>query len=137
MKSILLVWKNIYAMQHFSILYNDALVFNFFLILYSYKFYLLGSVPMNLSAGSTPCFLQLISARLWFVFQFNLSYASSIFCLAKVNCFYILQSLSLRLYTLFNFLFNYMIFSSIFSNWILGAFIVLLNLAQSFFIIIN
>ena len=55
-------------------------------------------------------------------------------CFVKISYFYVLESLFRKLYDLSNFFFNYIIFSSISSDWMLAAFIELSNLAWSFFI---
>ena len=140
LKSLSLIWESAYIMQCFSVLYSDALVSSFFLILYNYESHLSRSVLLSLFTRWIFCFqLANIDTGLccvfWFLISwFNLFHALYMFCLARISCFCISKSLSYRLYTLSNFLFNQTIFFSISSDWILAIFIEFSILAWSFFI---
>ena len=68
----------------------------------------------------------------WYNFRFSLSCISNVSCLAKISYFCVVESLSWRLYTLSNFLFNCLIFFFIFSDWMQASFISFSNLALSF-----
>ena len=134
LKNMSLVWESAYRIWHFSVLYSGTLAFNFSLILYNHKSYLSKLAPLSLSTELIPYFLWFtgVDARSWYDFQFNLSRALSAFCLAKVSYSCVFENLSWKLYTLSNFLFNCLISSSIFSDWMQATFIDSSNLALSF-----
>ena len=103
-------------------------------MLYNHKSHLSGLVPLSLFVELTPHFLQFTSVgvRSWYDFRFSSSRALNASCLARVSCFYVVESLSWRSCALFNFLFNCLISSSIFSDWMQAVFIDSSNLALSF-----
>ena len=109
-------------------------MFSFFSILYSHKSHLSGSVLLSFSTGLTFYFLQFtnVGVKSWYNFWFHSLHILSVFCLAKVSCSCVFESLSWRSCTLSNFLFNYLMFFSISLDWIQAAFIDFSNLALSF-----
>ena len=72
-KNTLDVWDSAYIMRFFLVSYIGTSAMSFSLILYIYRFHLLGLLILSLSAGLDPCFLQLTAVG-------TLSVDAMVFC---------------------------------------------------------